>query len=275
MSSGIREGSALQNEALLRTGCSTGRIRRLLWRFQRAAVHRLHCSSGSRRRANHKSSVRKRSPFLLLFIGSRYGFSAGSLNVILPLVHTLALLRPRTLSGDVMSWGRDASAKRTLYCGVDDCGPEEGPRCANCAPFTIGIMPQKKPTKAPLCFKGHACKLSRHGENGETAPYRSGFCCDRCCGSSSRGHNGGNWERWFCPECSYDLCLVCCPKPGDGDLPHKVSSDDLNSPSLFARTGMPQLGMCRRIDAELGREGRAGRVPGYDALWPPFPSLGI
>ena len=161
-----------------------------------------------------------------------------------------------------MSWGHEA--KRMLYCGVDDCGPVKGPRCANCAPFTIGIMPQKKPTKAPLCFKGHACKLSRHGENGKTASYQSGVFCDRCYGASSRDHNGGNWERWFCLECHYDLCLVCCPKPGDGDLPHKVSSDDLNAASLFARTGMPQLGMCRRIDDELGWEGRARA--GCDAL---------
>jgi len=125
-----------------------------------------------------------------------------------------------------MSWGRDAAHKRELYCGVENCGPEEGPRCMNCAPFTIGIMPQKKPTKAPICSKGHACKLSRFGENGESPAYAPGHVCNWCFGCQSKGHNGGNWERWFCQECRFDLCLVCCPKPGGGPLPHKVSFDD-------------------------------------------------
>lgn len=55
---------------------------------------------------------------------------------------------PRNLAGDPMSWGKDRAYRHSLYCGKNvgrsalapgsngRCGPSNGPRCANCKPFS-------------------------------------------------------------------------------------------------------------------------------------------
>ena len=59
----------------------------------------------------------------------------------------------RNLAGDPMSWGKDWEYRHALYCGKrvgrsalapgsnGRCGPNNGPRCANCRPFAIGGAP--------------------------------------------------------------------------------------------------------------------------------------
>lgn len=59
----------------------------------------------------------------------------------------------RNLAGDPMSWGKDWRYRHVLYCGKrvgrfalapgsnGRCGPNNGPRCANCRPFAISGTP--------------------------------------------------------------------------------------------------------------------------------------
>jgi hypothetical protein len=62
--------------------------------------------------------------------------------------------------------------------------------------------------KAPKCGKGHRLALSSFSGQG----YEGGYSCDICRGSSSEGHCGGTRERWFCENCSFDLCFQCVPR---------------------------------------------------------------
>ena len=62
----------------------------------------------------------------------------------------------------------------------------------------------------PKCPAGHAMAVSDYA----AAPYDAGYWCDICRNSSSRGHLGGDMNRWWCQACSSDICLACFPRGG-------------------------------------------------------------
>jgi hypothetical protein len=59
--------------------------------------------------------------------------------------------------------------------------------------------------RSPVCKNGDVMEVSEYKGDG----YSSGYRCDRCQGQSARGHRGGSRRRWFCKECTIDICFDC------------------------------------------------------------------
>ena len=59
----------------------------------------------------------------------------------------------------------------------------------------------------PKCKAGHEMAVSEYAGHG----YESGYRCDSCSNRSTLGHLGGSLRRWYCTQCSADLCLHCVP----------------------------------------------------------------
>ena len=71
----------------------------------------------------------------------------------------------------------------------------------------VGEAPEE--FEPPKCPSGHVMEISEFSGRG----YSGGYVCDipECRGKSSRGHLGGSLSRWFCQQCTYDICLKCRP----------------------------------------------------------------
>ena len=86
------------------------------------------------------------------------------------------------------------------------------------------------------CPNKHAMVHSDYSGSG----YGSGYVCDRCRGSSSQGLCGGSRMRWFCVECSADVCFNCVPKDGSVEVRRWIDQSPRNNhATAYDGAGLP------------------------------------
>ena len=101
----------------------------------------------------------------------------------------------------------------------------------------------------PKCSSGHNMVLSDYAGGN----YTGGYSCDYCSMNSTQGICGGGRTRWWCQECSSDICFDCYPCIPRCASNHVMCLSDHEYPSA---PGMAWgCDLCRQNPKEPGHVG--------------------